>query len=260
MVSRRDNIPPTGPIRMLRLGMLTPSSNTVLEPVSARIVAALPQISLHASRFHVTQIGLDATAIGQFDDAPILAAAELLAHAKVDVIAWNGTSASWLGLDRDRDLVARIEAATGIPASTCMLGFFDLFRALGVKRLGLVTPYTRDVQEKIAAVYAGEGVEVVSERHLGIRRGPRRRRPRGRTRHPRARFGRRHAACLPVADRGRSGDGARLGPAVRDAPQPGVTSPSATSRAVAAGSRSAGGPNPPPPGVSSRTMSPAANR
>lgn len=154
---------------MLRIGMLTPSSNTVLEPVSARLVAGLDQVSLHVSRFEVTKIGLDPAALGQFDDAPILEAARLLAHAKVDVIAWNGTSASWLGLDRDRALVERIETATGIPAATCMLGFFDLFRALDVRRLGLVTPYTADVQAQIATTYAAEGVTVTAERHLGIR-------------------------------------------------------------------------------------------
>jgi maleate isomerase len=154
---------------MLRIGMLTPSSNTVLEPVTARLVSGVDGLSVHFSRFAVTEIALDKAALGQFDDASILRAAELLAHAKVDVIAWNGTSASWLGLPRDRELVTCIEAATGIKAATCMLGFFDLFRHMGVTRLGLVTPYTADVQEKIISTYAAEGVEVIAERHLGIR-------------------------------------------------------------------------------------------
>jgi maleate isomerase len=149
--------------------MLTPSSNTVLEPATARLLAGHAGISAHFSRFSVTEIALDAAALGQFGDGPILKAAELLAHAKVDVIAWNGTSASWLGLQRDRDLVAGIEAATGIAASTCMLGYFDLFRARQIRRLGIVTPYTADVQRKIISTYAGEGVEVAAERHLGIR-------------------------------------------------------------------------------------------
>ncbi|MGL4323388.1 MAG: maleate cis-trans isomerase family protein [Beijerinckiaceae bacterium] len=154
---------------MLRIGMLTPSSNTVLEPVTYRIIADAPGISVHFSRFTVTEIALDQAALHQFDDAPILRAAELLAHAKVDVIAWNGTSASWLGLGRDRDLVARIESATGIRAATCMLGFFELARAKNHSRIGLVTPYTRDVQERIMANYKTEGVDVVAEQHLDIR-------------------------------------------------------------------------------------------
>ena len=55
-------------------------------------LAGLPEVSAHFSRFRVTEIALSGPALAQFDDAEILRAAELLAHAKVDVIAWNGTS------------------------------------------------------------------------------------------------------------------------------------------------------------------------
>jgi maleate isomerase len=73
----------------------------------------------------------------------MLAAAELLSDAKVDVISWNGTSAGWLGLESDRRLFARIREATGVPASTSVLVLFDVFAARGEKRIGLVTPYRR---------------------------------------------------------------------------------------------------------------------
>jgi maleate isomerase len=155
--------------RRIRLGMLTPSSNTVLEPVVAAMVAGLPGVSAHFSRFRVTEIGLDATALGQFDDGPILAAAELLAHAKVDVIGWNGTSAGWLGFDRDVRLCERIEAVTGVRACTSMLALNEVLGGSGVRRFGLVTPYTDDVQARIVAGYAGLGVICDAERHLGIR-------------------------------------------------------------------------------------------
>ena len=80
--------------------MLTPSSNTVLEPVTAAMVAELPEVSAHFSRFRVTEIAMSDDALAQFDDGVILAAAELLSHAKVDTIAWNGTSSGWLGVRR----------------------------------------------------------------------------------------------------------------------------------------------------------------
>ena len=92
----------------IRLGMLTPSSNTVLEPISSAMLAELPEVSVHFGRFKVTEIALSQEALQQFDDTEILRAADLLAHAKVDVIAWNGTSASWLGFDRDERLCDRI--------------------------------------------------------------------------------------------------------------------------------------------------------
>jgi maleate isomerase len=148
--------------------MLTPSSNTTLEPVTTAMLAGLPSVSVHFSRFRVTEIALSGDALAQFDDRPILAAAELLAHAKVDVIAWNGTSSGWLGFDADRLLCERIEAATGIRAATSMLALNEVLAATGVKRFGLVTPYIEAVQQRIVANYAGLWIVCDAERHLGI--------------------------------------------------------------------------------------------
>src|ERR1700760_2785769 len=144
--------------RPIRLGMLTPSSNTALEPITCAMLSGVDDVSAHFSRFKVTEIALSEQALRQFDAGEILRAAELLAHAKVDVIAWNGTSASWLGFDRDVSLCEQITAATGIKACTTVLAYRDLLRQLGSKRIGLVTPYRKDVQDKIIANWAAEGL------------------------------------------------------------------------------------------------------
>lgn len=153
----------------VRIGVLTPSSNTALEPLIAAMLAPLPGHSAHFSRFRVTEIALDARALGQFDDANILAAAELLADAKVDVIGWSGTSAGWLGFERDQLLCERIRAHTGIPATSAVQSLNELMRLRGITTLGLVSPYTSDVQERIVQNYRNIGIDVVAERHLGIR-------------------------------------------------------------------------------------------
>jgi maleate isomerase len=152
----------------IRLGFLTPSSNTTLEPVTAAVLAGLPGVSAHFARFAVTEIALSPAALGQFDPEPILAAARLLAHAKVDVIAWNGTSASWLGFESDVALCQQITAATGIVATTSILAMNELIERLGVRRLGLVTPYIDDVQARIVANYQGMGLTCAAERHCGL--------------------------------------------------------------------------------------------
>ena len=154
--------------RSVRLGMLTPSSNTVLEPVTAAMLSGLPGISAHFSRFKVTEIALSEQALGQFDDSEILRAAELLAHAEVDVIAWNGTSASWLGFDHDETLCERITAGTGIKACTSVLAFREIFQRTNVARIGLVTPYRGDVQARITSNWAALGFPCTAERHLGL--------------------------------------------------------------------------------------------
>lgn len=154
--------------RPVRLGMLTPSSNTALEPITCAMLAGVSDVTAHFSRFKVTEIALSDTALRQFDDSEILRAAELLAHAKVDVIAWNGTSASWLGFDRDERLCERITAATGIQACTTVLVYRDLLRRLAAKRIGLVTPYTADVQDKIIANWGSQRLSCTAERHLSL--------------------------------------------------------------------------------------------
>jgi len=152
-----------------RLGMLTPSSNSVLEPVTCAMLAGAPGISAHFSRFRVTEIALDAAALDQFNPSNMLPAADLLADAKVDAIAWNGTSASWLGIDRDRSLCAAIGARTGKPATTSTLACIDAVRSSGAQRVGFVTPYTDDVQRRIGHVWADAGIACHAERHLGLR-------------------------------------------------------------------------------------------
>lgn len=154
--------------RQARLGMLTPSSNTALEPICASLLAGVSNVSSHFSRFRVTEISLGTSALGQFDNQPMLDAALLLADAKVDVICWNGTSAGWLGLDRDRELCEDILRVTGIPATSSVLALDDIFRKTQVKRLGLVTPYMDDVQTRVMANFEAEGYGCIAERHLGI--------------------------------------------------------------------------------------------
>jgi maleate isomerase len=149
-------------------GVVTPSSNTVLEPLTSAIMAQVPGASAHFSRFTVTHIGLSSGALAQFDTAPMVAAARLLADARVDVIGWSGTAASWLGFDRDEALCAQIEAATGIPACTSVLALNELIGLMPSRRFALVSPYTDDVQQRILANYARNGYEIVAEAHLGI--------------------------------------------------------------------------------------------
>jgi maleate isomerase len=152
-----------------RLGMLTPSSNSVLEPVTCAMLAGAPGITAHFSRFRVTEIALHAQALNQFDPSNMLPAADLLTDAKVDAVAWNGTSASWLGTEGDRSLCEAISVRTGKPATTSTLACIDAVRSSGARRVGFVTPYTDDVQLRIGKVWASEGIACHAERNLGLR-------------------------------------------------------------------------------------------
>jgi maleate isomerase len=152
--------------KSIRLGMLTPSSNTILEPVTSAMLAGLPEASAHFARFPVTEIALSDTALAQFDENVILRAAELLADCLPSAIGWNGTSAGWLGFEADERLCAAIEARTGIQACTSVLALNEIFRRKAVTRFALVTPYRDSVQTRIVANYRHAGFECVAERHL----------------------------------------------------------------------------------------------
>jgi Maleate cis-trans isomerase len=156
------------PDRPARIGMIVPSSNTCLEPQSYRILGRRTDVTLHFARIDVTRIAVDGDSDRQFDLSKMIAAATLLKPAEVDVIAWNGTSGSWLGAAHDRELVAQITAATGLPATTSTLAYFDAYKQFGMTRIGLVSPYTPDVNDAVAQQYAEEGLHVISERHLGL--------------------------------------------------------------------------------------------
>ncbi|WP_373318336.1 maleate cis-trans isomerase family protein [Acidocella aminolytica] len=136
--------------------------------MSTRIVAGLPHVSVHFSRFRVVEISLKEQMLAQFDEDVIMQAVERLAEARVDVIAWNGTSSGWLGLERDETLCRRIKAATGIPATTSMLALNEVFAASGVRNYGLITPYTDDVQARILSTYEGLGYRCASEVHFRL--------------------------------------------------------------------------------------------
>ncbi len=149
------------------LGMLTPSSNTVLEPITSAMLADVADVTAHFARFRVTEISLADAALGQFEDAPMLDAAALLADARVHAVCWNGTSAGWLGFERDVALCEAITARTGVPACSSVLAIKELFTRTEVRRFGLVTPYLDDIQARTVATFEGAGFTCAAERHLG---------------------------------------------------------------------------------------------
>jgi maleate isomerase len=154
--------------KRIRLGMLTPSSNTVVETMTTAMLSGVAEVSAHFSRFKVTEIALSDASDRQFGEDEILRAADLLSHAKVDVIAWNGTSASWLGFDRDERLCEGIVASTNVAACTSVLAFKEIFARTGVSRIGLVTPYIDAVQAKIIENWGRVGISCPGERHCGF--------------------------------------------------------------------------------------------
>jgi len=148
------------------IGTITPSGNTVVERVTLGIAHELPDVSVHFSRTPV---------FGNSDPSPeryatdgLLAAARLLAHAMPAVIVWNGSKGAGIGFEHDRALVAALEAETGIRATTSILGLAALLASRGIRRLGIVTPYSDVSQRTTLDCLAREGYDCVAHAHAGL--------------------------------------------------------------------------------------------
>jgi maleate isomerase len=148
--------------RPRRLGVLAPSSNTVLEPATAALLPGDGSVTMHVARLRVVSISDEPRSLAQFELETMVTAAELLADARVDLLLWNGTAASWLGFARDGQIVTALEARTGIRATTAIIAMNAALARLGARRIGLVTPYVAAIEAKIIANYAREGFVVAS--------------------------------------------------------------------------------------------------
>jgi maleate isomerase len=148
------------------IGTITPSGNTVVERITLGIARELPEVSMHFSRTPV--FGSSDPSPERYASEGLLAAARLLAHAAPDVLVWNGSKGAGIGFEHDRALVASITTETGIRATTSILGLAALLQARGLRRLGVVTPYTEASQQKTLDCLAQEGYEVVAHAFAGL--------------------------------------------------------------------------------------------
>jgi maleate isomerase len=152
-----------------RIGVITPSSNTVLEPTLIRLAAPLAdRVSLHFTRVAVTDVADDPRSDAQFGIEPMLVAAGLLADARVDAIVWAGTSGSWRGFDADERLVDAMTAVTGVPATTTSLALLSAFKTLGVERYGMVVPYVEPIADAIVRNLGAAGYACVGRTSSSI--------------------------------------------------------------------------------------------
>jgi maleate isomerase len=148
------------------LATITPSANTVVERVTLGILRDFPEVSAHFARTEV--VGDKDPFPDSYDWDSMLGAARLLAHARPDVLAWNGSKAGGIDFGLDRELVRRIAGLTDAKSTTSTLAIDEVLRADGVKRFGLVSPYLEQYNRNIAATFAREGYECVAEAHSGL--------------------------------------------------------------------------------------------
>jgi maleate cis-trans isomerase len=149
---------------MKRIGLMVPSSNTTVEPEFYR---ALPRgVTLHTARLYLTRIAPEAI-LQMVQDMETQA--KLLASADVDVIALGATAPSFLkGLGYDRELIGKIEAATGRRATTTSTALIEALRHVGARRVVLGSAYDEKVNGIAKAFLEANGFEVVAMEGLAL--------------------------------------------------------------------------------------------
>jgi maleate isomerase len=145
--------------------MIVPSSNTVVEQETSALLAGMEGISVHYSRFKLTDVTVADPAAAYYDSGLMLQAGRLLADCRCSVITWSGSSGGVVGFARERRFVAELEAASGTPVTTAALSVLDAFRSLGVRRFGLVTLNPPAMNQRIAGHFSEEGFECVASTH-----------------------------------------------------------------------------------------------
>ena len=149
---------------MKRIGLMVPSSNTTVEPEFYR---ALPRdITLHTARLYLTRIAPEAIERMVED---MEAQAKLLASADVDVIVLGATAPSFLkGLGYDRELIQKIETATGKKATTTSTALIEALRHVGARRVVLGSAYDEKVNGIAKAFIEASGIEVLGMQGLSL--------------------------------------------------------------------------------------------
>jgi maleate cis-trans isomerase len=147
-----------------RVGLLLPSLNVTAEPEFNKM--APKGVSIHVAR-----LLFRAGTVEELErmNTRIEEAAELLATAHVDIIAYACTTGSLIkGLGWDKEIIRRIEEKVGIPAITTSTAVINALEKLGVKRIAVATPYTDELNRKEKEFFEACGYDVVRIEGLGF--------------------------------------------------------------------------------------------
>jgi len=142
-------------------GVLIPSTNTTVE-IECRL---LPE----AYQAHVGR--LLSSGGGSFSpsrDEDIEYQSRLLGTAKVEMVILAQTSASLFADDYDDVVTKRISTGAGVPAITSAQAVGRAVRALGARRVAIVSPYSDVVNERASRYFkAKHGLETVALEGFG---------------------------------------------------------------------------------------------
>jgi maleate cis-trans isomerase len=147
-----------------RFGLLTPSSNTTQEP---ELSAALPPtVSLHTGRVSYRDITPEEQNRCVLE---LESESRKLADAEVDVVVFAATAPTLAkGKGYDRELIKRMEDASGRPATTAATAFVDALNQLRITKVAIGAPWSKTMDRPMVEFMEASGFNVVHSEVAGF--------------------------------------------------------------------------------------------
>jgi len=148
-----------------KVGLIVPSSNTVMEPDFHRELGACCVTS--TSRIYLEEVTRDAEQVMIDEELP--KAVRLIKTTEPHVIVFGCTSAGSLGgLESDAAIARRIEQLSGVHSLTVVGSVVQQLKAIRPRSVAVFTPYKEDLTLSVAQCVVEAGYELRKTAGMGI--------------------------------------------------------------------------------------------
>jgi maleate isomerase len=149
-----------------RVGLIVPSSNTVMEPDLHRALGPVATVS--TTRIYLEEVTRAAEETMLRDELPL--ALRLIQTTDPDVVVFGCTSAGSLGgLAHDAGIARRIEQQTQARAVTVVGSLVEQLALLRPRRVAVFTPYAEELTQSVSACVAEAGYPLAKTAGMGLR-------------------------------------------------------------------------------------------
>ncbi|MBI2164895.1 MAG: aspartate/glutamate racemase family protein [Chloroflexi bacterium] len=149
-----------------RVGLIVPSTNTVMEPDLYRHLPS--EVTIHTARM-MLRGGVTIEAEERMLDEYLPKAAQEISTLRPHLVVFGCTSAGALrGPSHEKEMLQGLSGTTGAPVISIMGAVEAQLRRLGARSVAVLTPYSAEVNETIRRSLEALGFQVVHIRGMDV--------------------------------------------------------------------------------------------